>query len=174
MQGISLVPLLYISWCVYSSLLSVRLFSKYGLKSKKRSDGPALAFSASYLVRMQFPLCYNYLLFLRYNASRDSAFTALMSNMDTIPLLGTSLSVYLPLFTVALCAATFFNVYARLLAKMGVDHDDAIIYGGDAEEYEMRIREGKHLLRKANTSNNGGDQQPSNTNTSAQRTYNKV
>jgi len=174
LEGISLVPLLYISWCVYSSLLSVRLFSKYGLKSKKRSDGPALAFSASYLVRMQFPLCYNYLLFLRYNASRDSAFTALMSNMDTIPLLGTSLSVYLPLFTVALCAATFFNVYARLLAKMGVDHDDAIIYGGDAEEYEMRIREGKNLLRKANRSNNGGDQQPSNTNTSAQRTYNKV
>ena len=86
------------------------------------------------LHRMQFPLCYNYLLFLRYNASESSAFTALMSNMDTIPLLGTSLSVYLPLFTVALCAATFFNVYARLLAKLGIEHDDAIIYGGDAEE----------------------------------------
>ncbi|GMH75612.1 hypothetical protein TrST_g7639 [Triparma strigata] len=177
LEMISLLPLVYISWCVYSSLLSVRLFSKYGLKSKKRSDGPALAFSASYLVRMQFPLCYNYLLFLRYNASESSAFTALMSNMDTIPLLGTSLSVYLPLFTVALCAATFFNVYARLLAKLGIEHDDAIIYGGDAEEYEMKIREGKALLRKATRTD---DHQPSSNSSSSSnsnsnnRTYNKV
>ena len=48
-----MLPLLYMSVAVYGSLFKVRIFGKYGLRSKKRSDGPALAFSASYLVRMQ-------------------------------------------------------------------------------------------------------------------------
>ena len=101
-------------------------------------------FSASYLVRMQFPLCYNYLLFLRYNASEYSAFTGLMKNMDTIPVFGTSFSVYAPLITVLLSLATFFNWYGRLLAKLGVDHEDAVLFGGDAEEVRTRAFKGLH------------------------------
>ena len=66
----------------------------------------------------------------------------------SIPVFGTSFSVYAPLITVLLSLATFFNWYGRLLAKLGVDHEDAVLFGGDAEEYEMRLREGKTLLAR--------------------------
>ena len=52
-EVVSLIPLVYMSFCVYSSLFKVRLFGRQGLK-KGQSDGVSLCFSASYLVRMQF------------------------------------------------------------------------------------------------------------------------
>ncbi|GMH71012.1 hypothetical protein TrRE_jg6493, partial [Triparma retinervis] len=144
-----MLPLLYMSVAVYGSLFKVRIFGKYGLRSKKRSDGPALAFSASYLVRMQFPLCYNYLLLL--HPTKTPSFLNLMSSMDTIPLFGTSFTVYAPLLTVFLCVATYLNWYGRLLKNLGVDHDDAVMYKGgtDEGEREERVREGMALMKKA-------------------------
>jgi hypothetical protein len=155
---LALLPLVYMSFCVYSSLFKVRLFGRQGLK-KKQSDGPSLCFSASYLVRMQFPLCYNYLLMLRYDASKSTAFMGLMQSIDTIPIAGTTFSTYAPLICVLLCVATFFNFYGRFLASLGIDTDDAILYGGAAEDKEERIREGKVLLRRSlqKRDANGGD-----------------
>merc|ERR1711920_592443 len=59
---IALVPLLYMSICVYRSLFKVQIFGLYALRGYKQSPGVALVFNAQYLVRMQFPLGYNYLL----------------------------------------------------------------------------------------------------------------
>jgi hypothetical protein len=157
LELLAVTPLLYMSFCVYSSLFKLRLFGRNGLK-KRQSDGPSLCFAASYLVRMQFPLCYNYLLMLRYPASERTAFMTLMQSMDTVPLFGTSFSTYAPLLCVLLCFATLFNFYGRLLASMGVDTDDAILHGGDAEEKAAKVREGVTILRRAlQAKQRGGD-----------------
>lgn len=60
-QIAALVPLLYISACVFSSLFKLSLFGPYRLRGHKQSTGVALVFNAQYLVRLQFPLAYNYL-----------------------------------------------------------------------------------------------------------------
>ena len=57
----ALIPFLYMSICVYSSLFKLSLFGPYKLRGRKMSAGIALIFNAQYLVRMQFPLGYNYL-----------------------------------------------------------------------------------------------------------------
>jgi LMBR1-like membrane protein len=57
----ALIPFLYMSACVYSSLFKLSLFGPYKLRGFKMSSGVALVFNAQYLVRMQFPLGYNYL-----------------------------------------------------------------------------------------------------------------
>lgn len=61
-QLAAMIPLLYMSLCVYSSLFKFRLFGRYRLRGCKQSQGVALVFNAQYLVRLQFPLGYNYLL----------------------------------------------------------------------------------------------------------------
>jgi hypothetical protein len=61
-QLAAMMPLLYMSLCVYSSLFKFSLFGRYCLRGKKQSQGVALIFNAQYLVRLQFPLGYNYLL----------------------------------------------------------------------------------------------------------------
>jgi hypothetical protein len=57
----ALIPLLYMSICVYSSLFKLNIFGSYRLRGSKLSSGIALVFNAQYLVRLQFPLGYNYL-----------------------------------------------------------------------------------------------------------------
>lgn len=60
-QLAALIPLLYMSICVYSCLFKLSLFGSYRLRGSKQSPGVALVFNAQYLVRLQFPLGYNYL-----------------------------------------------------------------------------------------------------------------
>ena len=60
-QVAALVPLLYMSICVYSSLFKLSWFGSFRLRGKHQSPGFALVFNAQYLVRLQFPLGYNYL-----------------------------------------------------------------------------------------------------------------
>jgi len=57
----ALIPLLYMSACVYTSLFKVSIFGPNCLSGSKQSTGVALLFNAQYLIRMQFPLGYNYL-----------------------------------------------------------------------------------------------------------------
>lgn len=61
-QLAALVPLLYMSMCVYSCLFQMSLLGPYCLRGNRQSHGVALVFNAQYLVRLQFPLGYNYLL----------------------------------------------------------------------------------------------------------------
>jgi hypothetical protein len=61
-QLAAMIPLLYMSFCVFSSLFKFSLFGRYRLRGRKQSLGVALIFNAQYLVRLQFPLGYNYLL----------------------------------------------------------------------------------------------------------------
>ena len=57
----ALIPLLYMSACVYTSFFKISLFGPNCLRGSKQSPGVALIFNAQYLIRMQFPLGYNYL-----------------------------------------------------------------------------------------------------------------
>lgn len=71
-----------------------------------------------------------------------------MSNMETVPFLGTSFSVYAPLLILALCGFTLCNGYARLVSALGMEHEDAILLG-DSETLEAKVNEGITLLRRS-------------------------
>ena len=70
-----------------------------------------------------------------------------MSNMSTVPFFGTSFSVYVPLLILALCGFTLCNGYARFLAALGIEHEDAILIG-DQETLDSKVNEGITLLRR--------------------------
>jgi hypothetical protein len=70
-----------------------------------------------------------------------------MSDMSTVPFFGTSFSVYAPLMILGLCCFTLCNGYPRLLAVLGIEHEDAILMG-DKETLEGKVNEGITLLRR--------------------------
>jgi len=147
-QVAALLPLLYMSVCVYSSLFKVTAFGPFCLRGNRQSDGVALLFNAQVLARLQFPLGYNYLLMLKYDTSSSTcAFSKLLGVMSTVPFFGTSFSVYAPLLILALCCFTLCNGYPRLLSFLGVDHEDAILVG-DKETLDGKVHEGITLLRR--------------------------
>ena len=149
LQVLALLPLAYMSLCTYSSLFKLRLFGTYSLHGGRQSAPGALLFNSMYLIRLQFPLGYNYLRILRYDAAEGCAFKQLMSSTATVPLLGTPFIVYAPLAMVVLCALTVFSVYARLLRFIGLEHEDLCGDPSTDPESAERIEEGKALIRRA-------------------------
>lgn len=146
-QVAALIPLLYMAICVSRSFFNVGLFGRFKLRGNHQSHGVALVFNAQYLVRLQFPLAYNYLLMLKYDTS-ESAFSLFIGrNLNVIPLFGTSFPVYAPLLTLFLCLFTMCNLYARLLNVLGIEHQDALLVG-DRETLDSKVNDGKILLRQ--------------------------
>jgi len=147
-QIAAMIPLVYMSVCVYSSLFKLSAFGPFCIRGNQQSNGVALAFNAQLLVRLQFPLAYNFLLMLKYDTSwSETAFQGFVGVMDMVPFFGTSFQVYAPLTILVLCAITVLNVYPRLLAVLGFQHEDAILLG-DAETLDAKVSEGIRLLRK--------------------------
>jgi len=156
----ALLPFVYMAWCVYGSMFKLSLFGPYQLRGRKTSSGLALLFNAQYLVRLQFPLGYNYLQMIKYeNADQNScAFAHVMKNMETVPFFGTSFSVYAPLLILALCGFTLCHGYARILSACGIDHEDAIFLNANTNNHhnneggsslESKVNEGITLLRRS-------------------------
>jgi len=145
-QIAALAPLLYMSICVSDGLFKVGGYGPFCLRGNRQSHGVALVFNAQYLVRLQFPLGYNYLLMLKYDTS-ECGFSKLIGQMDVVPLFGKSFPVYAPLMILLLCAFTLFDVYAKLLNLLGFEHSDALLVG-DQETLDAKVNEGKALLRQ--------------------------
>ncbi len=61
-QMAALIPLLYMSVCVYTCLAQISQLGPYCMRGNRQSTGVALVVNAQYLVRLQFSLGYNYLL----------------------------------------------------------------------------------------------------------------
>ena len=147
-QVAAMIPLLYMSVCIFSSLFKLSIFGPFCLRGRKQSPGVALVFNAQYLVRLQFPLIYNYLLVLKYDTSSTTcAFSKVMSHMETVPFFGTSFNIYAPLLILAFCAFTLVNGYARLLGLLGFEHED-MVYLSDQETLDSKENEGITLIRR--------------------------
>lgn len=149
-QIAALVPLLYMSICTANGLFQVGRFGPYCLRGNKQSHGVALVFNAQYLVRLQFPLAYNYLLMLKYDTS-ETAFSKFLGQMNVVPIFGKSFPVYAPLLIIFLCAFTLCNIYAKLMNLVGIDHQDALLVG-DKETLDAKVNEGKALLLRQRNS----------------------
>lgn len=147
-QIVAMAPLLYMSACMFSSLFKLSIFGPYCLRGSKQSPGVALVFNAQYLVRLQFPLIYNYLLMLKYDTSSTTcAFSKVMSHMETVPFFGTSFNIYAPLLILAFCGFTLINGYARLLGMLGFEHED-MVYLSDQDTLDSKENEGITLIRR--------------------------
>lgn len=145
-QVAALVPLLYMAICTSNALFQVGRFGPYCLRGNRQSHGVALVFNAQYLVRLQFPLAYNYLMILKYDTS-ETAFSNFIGQMDVVPLFGKAFPVYAPLLILLLCTLTFFNFYARLMNLLGFEHQDGILLG-DKDTLDAKVNEGKNLLQR--------------------------
>ncbi len=145
-QFAALIPLLYMSMCVASSIFKLTMFGPFALRGYRQSHGVALVLNSQFLARLIFPLGYNYLLMLKYDTSY-CAFSTFLGQMEVVPLFGKSFSVYAPLLIIALCVFTLFNIYPRLMNLLRIEHEDAILLG-DEETINAKVNEGIQLLRR--------------------------
>jgi len=149
--------------CCFTSLFHIKLLESLSLQGHRRTGAHALLFNASYMCRLQFYLALNFVGILHLdNAWRHRLqFLAIVEDtMDKgVSFLGSASfnKAMLPVCIVAFACCAFFNVYARIMATLGLEiHDNGTMIGGyqDAGGSELgghsdQIREGRLLIKRA-------------------------
>jgi hypothetical protein len=138
------IPLIYMSYCLYSSLLKVKLpfADHYNLYPGKMTDGYALCFNAMYACRMQFALSYNFLMTLHnLPLFNNTSIVALVGQMENDSLL---LNTYLPISLIFIAIMFAFNTFSKLLHKLGIDY--AAEPDSKNPDHVDKLKEGKSLI----------------------------
>ena len=153
-QVIAILTLVYMSVCTYWSLFRINLGAMYTLQGPQLSLSTSLIFNAQYFSRLQFSLCYNFLMMLNVSGTDRTAFNTLMSNMNTIPVFGHQVTVFVPIIMILVAAVTFMNGYGRMLRLVGVETEDSATTAttccwGAAVEDASQIELGKKLISSA-------------------------
>lgn len=114
----SFLFILYMCACTYSTLFKVRVFD-YLILSQHHTDPGSLLFTGSYLCRLTFPLCYNFLNMLQDD--ENSTFSEYIGKaVNFAPLLGDGYNKWLPVMVLVIACITLFNLHGRVLRLFGV------------------------------------------------------
>ncbi len=144
LQLISLVTVLYLCVCAYSSLFRLKVFNIYALVPNHHTDGGSLLFVAAYLCRLTFPLCYNFLNIV--TDQDDTNFVQIMGKVDLVPLLGATFNKFVPLMIAVICLITAFQLHTKVLGACGL----ISYFEADAgDDTVLQIAEGKTYIDQA-------------------------
>lgn len=145
-----ILPLSYLTSCVYVGLFKFKRLDKLTLSGHRQTDVTNLLANASYLGRIQFSLGVNYTTQLMTDDRHALAFYSVIGEMNVVPILGDSYIFFLPLLILLLAVCTYFRVLDRLLNMIGVEtHNEP----GDSEggyNQEM-VQQGKQLISRYRT-----------------------
>lgn len=148
LQFLLMLPILWLFYCCYWSLTRLKFSQFYGLYPLHNTDAVSLLWCASLLVRISFPLVYNYLLLL--HVPSGTVFQYMFGYMDIVPVLGTVFVKFFPFLVLIVALLTVTNSYSKFIAWLGLDALQFEINAGsiDPQERSKLINEGKALVRK--------------------------
>lgn len=130
----------YFCGCAFFGMFQLKLAAYYRMQPGRRTDSNSLLFNAGYLLRLVFPLGFNFQALVRV---QHTAFSKIMGQMELIPFLGTSFTKILPIIIVVFCLVTTFNGFGRVLAFLRIPHF-SYRKAKDSDEVE----EGKLILKR--------------------------
>lgn len=95
----------YILFCVFYGFFRLKVWSKYGIYEDHNTDSSSLLFTSVNFSRVSAPLCCNFLNIIGY---KKCAFNYVLGDIDLVPLLGPSLSIFFPFILVVF---TIFHAF---------------------------------------------------------------
>lgn len=125
----------------------------YHMHSFGLTDSGSILTNAAFSMRFMFPLGLNLLMLFvsesERNANHDQyPYLSLFRDMSVLPLFGQA-NVFLPTLVIVFCAATYFNVYGKIMKKLRISRfefgDPASDRNGETRHF---IQSGKGILNK--------------------------
>lgn len=102
----------------------------------------SLLFNGSYLLRLVFPLCVNFLSILRPDT--ETGFEKVFGGLQHVPIFGISFSICFPAVVILISTATYFNVYGKALKFLQLSDFD------DNHSDEIEVKLGRALFARQN------------------------
>ena len=99
------ISLGYILFCVFYGFFRLKVLSKYGIYEDHNTDSSSLLFTSVNFSRVSAPLCCNFLNIIGY---KKCAFNYVLGDINLVPLLGPSLSIFFPFILVLF---TIFHLF---------------------------------------------------------------
>jgi len=132
----------YFAGCVIYALFNIRLSQFYHMHGNRRTDPDSLLFNGSYMLRLITPTSFLFVTMMR--EADYTAFQSTMGQMRAVPFFGSDFIAYFPVFVLLFAAATYKNVYGKLLRFLRVSSAEI----GGKFEADV-VLEGKHFLDQA-------------------------
>jgi hypothetical protein len=131
MEILALAFICYMCTCTYSTLLRIKIFDYYQMVPRHNTDQVSLLWVGSYLCKLTFPLCYNFLNMggvadgkkgkdgVDYSAS--PVFIQYFGPaVNLTPLLGQGYNDWVAFLVLIVCTLFLFNLHAKLLRLCGL------------------------------------------------------
>lgn len=157
-QAVISLPLFYTFYCCYWSLSRLKFAAFYGLYPRHNTDGASLVFCAGMLVRLAFPLVYNYMFVLRLPDDVIPSFVQMQGQMNVVPLFGETFVQYFPFTILIVALLTVTKTYTKVLKFLNLNSLQ-FETEKDMASIATSIQEGKKLIEKERLKLNTQQQQ---------------
>jgi hypothetical protein len=137
---ICLITLTFMFCTSMYGLFKLKLSGIYSINDHRHTDSISLLFLASFMCRIGFPLCLNFVQILKL---RDVK-TQIEIIMGEVPDFGRHFIIFFPTALIVLCLFNLFDIYGRLMNILGFQ-----IFGFQNPQTEDKIDEGNETLNKS-------------------------
>ena len=140
-----MIPFLYLLISCLYALFSLRINKIYEVYFNKNTDSFSLIFLTSFMCRIVFPLCLNFVQLLKI--TKGTTLEDFIGVTNIVPIFGNSFYKFYPAILLFLCVLHYFDMLSFTLKCFGYQH---IWYQGNGnKEEDLKIEEGKQLLKQS-------------------------
>lgn len=135
-----LIPLCFMFLCSLYGLFKLKLAGYYSVHRNRQTDSTSLLFLASFMCRIGFPLCLNFVQILKLR----NVNTMIEEIMGETPAAGKSFMLFFPAILIVLCLFNVFDIYGRFMNLLGFN-----TFGFTNPQTDDKIDEGNEVLNKS-------------------------
>ncbi|KAK5909845.1 hypothetical protein CesoFtcFv8_003738 [Champsocephalus esox] len=124
-EMVCFVSILFLCFCVYSTVFRIRVFNYYYLVPHHQTDAYSLQFSGMLFCRLTPPLCLNFLGLIHMDSAIShqdriqTSYTSIMGSMSVLYFISDGFYIYYPMLVLLLCFATYYSLGSRCLNLLG-------------------------------------------------------
>jgi hypothetical protein len=125
-------------------LFHLKLYGFYSMHHNRQSDSDSLLFLSSFMCRIGFPLCLNFVQILKLQHVK----TNIEWIMGETPDFGRNFMLFFPATLIVLCLFNIFDIYGRFMTILGFN-----TFGFKSQQNDDKIEEGNEIMNKSKKNN---------------------
>lgn len=143
MNVMVLLPLIFIFLTSLYGLFNLKIYGIYHISKSQNTDSSSLLFLTSFICKIGYPLCLNFVYILKMRTNRTSLET-MLGVMDLFPVFGNNFALFYPTILILFILFNIFDVYGKLSNFMGFS-----TYGFKTEENDEIFEDGLDKLNNS-------------------------
>lgn len=113
-----IIPLLYTTVCSLYGIFNLKVYGIYHISNTKNTDANSLLFLSAFILRIGFPVCYNFLQMLKLK-KKQTSLEEVLGVIDLFPVFGKYFTIFYPIILIILVLLNFFDAFRKISNLFG-------------------------------------------------------